>query len=128
MTEKELKKLNRYQLLELLLVQTKRADQLQEQVDELKEQMESRALNLSKLGSIAEAAMQVSGVLEASQRAADLYFESAKNQADAIVADARRQASSIIVEAEARAYCMTELQQEHGSAAVENRDADDENV
>ena len=128
MTEKELKKLNRYQLLELLLVQTKRADQLQEEVDGLKAQMESSALNLSKLGSIAEAAMQVSGVLEASQRAADLYFESAKKQADAILADARRQANAIILEAEARAYCMTELQQESGHTAAEKRNADDENV
>ena len=128
MTEKELKKLNRYQLLELLLVQTERADHLQEKVDELTEQLELRSLNLSKLGSIAEAAMQVSGVLEASQRAADLYFESAKKQADELIAQARRKASSIIVEAEARAYCMTEMQQKFFGTTVESQNTDDEKV
>ena len=35
LTEKELKKLNRYQLLELLIIQTERADSLQAQVEEL---------------------------------------------------------------------------------------------
>ena len=38
MTEKDLRKLNRYQLLELLIVQTDRADKLQAKLDELEKQ------------------------------------------------------------------------------------------
>ena len=34
MTDKELKNLNRYQLLELLIIQTKRADKLQAALEE----------------------------------------------------------------------------------------------
>ena len=100
MTEKELKKLNRYQLLELLVRQTERADQLQKKVEELEERLEARELNLSKLGSIAEAAMHITGVFEASQQAADLYLEAAKKQADDILAAARGQAESMAAQTE----------------------------
>lgn len=100
MTEKELKKLNRYQLLELLVVQTERADDLQKKVEELEKKLEERELNFSKLGSIAEAAIQVSGVFETAQQAADMYLDSARKEAADIVANARRQASLIITHAE----------------------------
>ena len=93
MTEKELKKLNRYQLLELLLVQTERADSLQQKADQLQAKLDERELRFARLGSIAEASVYVSGVFEAAQKAADLYLESAKKQADELVAQARLQAA-----------------------------------
>ena len=93
-TEKELKKLNRYQLLELLIVQTERADKLQKQVEELERQLEAREFKISQLGSIAEAAVSVCGVLEAAQKAADLYVEAARKQADEMLAQAGIQAAA----------------------------------
>ena len=93
MTEKELKKLNRYQLLELLLMQTERADSLQQKADQLQAQLDERELRFAQLGSIAEASVCVSGVFEAAQKAADLYLESARKQADELVEQARRQAA-----------------------------------
>lgn len=45
MTEKELKKLNRYQLLELLLAQTERADTLQKKVEELESKLVHYKIN-----------------------------------------------------------------------------------
>ena len=42
MTEKDVRKLNRYQLLELLIVQTERADKLQARLDALEAQMENQ--------------------------------------------------------------------------------------
>ena len=92
MTEKELKKLNRYQLLELLLVQTERADSLQQKADQLQAKLDERELRFAQLGSIAEASVCVSGVFEAAQKAADLYLESAKKQADELLEKARREA------------------------------------
>lgn len=112
MTEKELRKLNRYQLLDLLVTQTERANELQKKVEELEERLRERDLNLSKLGSIAEAAIHVAGVFEASQQAADLYLETAKKQADETLAYARRRAASIIIEAETKARCSSDIQME----------------
>lgn len=53
MTQKELKKLNRYQLLELLVMQTERADALEKTVEELRARLEERDLRFSQMGSIA---------------------------------------------------------------------------
>ncbi len=92
MTEKELKKLNRYQLLELLVMQTERADSLEKQVEELQARLDDRELRFARLGSVAEAAVCVSEVFEAAQRAADLYLEAAKKQADELLEQARSQA------------------------------------
>lgn len=103
MTEKELKRLNRYQLLDLLVMQTERADKLQKQVEDLEKRLKDREINLSNLGSVAEAAMQMTGVFEASQQAADLYLETAQKRARALLLHARRRADSIIAEAEKKA-------------------------
>ena len=91
MTEKDLKKLNRYQLLELLVVQTERADKLQQRLEEAERKLTEQDLQLTTLGSIAEASLALQGVFQAAQNAADMYLEEAKKQADAIVAQARAQ-------------------------------------
>lgn len=75
MTEKELKRLRRAELLEMLLEQTKEAEELKKELSESKKQLKSREIKLEKAGSIAEAALQVNGVFEAAQEAAAQYLE-----------------------------------------------------
>ena len=116
LTEKDLKKLNRYQLLELLIIQTERADELQKKLDELENELTLREFNMSQLGSLAEASLQISGVIEAAQESADMYLRAAQKQADLILAHARRQAASIIVKAEMQAR---EISGEHTKDAEE---------
>ena len=99
MTEKELKKLNRYQLLELLLMQTERADDLQKRLDDLVHMVRAKA----DLGSIAKESMQVSGVVEAAQKAADFYLDAARAQAAEIIQEAHQQAAEIVAQAEKKA-------------------------
>ena len=113
LTEKELRKLNRYQLLELLIFQTKRADELQRKLDELEEKNREQKLQLSKLGSIADASMQLSGVFQSAQKAADLYLDAAKKQAGELIEDAQRQAAAITGSAELKLRYLSILQQEH---------------
>ena len=100
MTEKKLKKLNRYQLLELLLIQTERADKLQAQLDEAEKKLNDKEVKISTLGSVADASLQLSGVFEAAQDAAEIYISSAKKQAEEIEAEAIRNAE--IIESNAR--------------------------
>lgn len=103
MTEKEIKKLNRYQLLELLIAQTERADQLQARLDEAEKALKDRDLKLSSLGSIAEASVQITGVFQAAQEAADLYINSAKKYAKDIETAAYEEAADILAKAKERA-------------------------
>lgn len=100
MTEKELRKLNRYQLLELLIIQTERADRLQEQLEAAQKRLNDKDIRLSALGSIAEASLQLCGVFETAQDAADNYLTAAKRQAIEIEEEARQKAAKIIAEAE----------------------------
>ena len=113
MTEKELRKLNRYQLLELLIIQTERADKLQQKVDALEEQIRNQDIQLTALGSIAEASLQLGGVFEAAQKSADLFIQAAKKQAEEIVEDAQRTADNII--ADAKDYLQILLANDRGA-------------
>ena len=99
MTEKELKKLNRYQLLELLVIQTERADKLQIALEEAEQRLNDREINISALGSIAEASLHLNGVFEAAQDAADMYINAAKKRAEAIEEEAHKKGAAIIVQA-----------------------------
>ena len=83
MTEKELKKLNRKQLLELLLKQTERADELQRRLDEAEKRLRDRAIAVSEAGSFADAAIKLNGVFEAAEAAAAQYLENVKRSASA---------------------------------------------
>ena len=111
MTEKELKKLNRYQLLELLVMQAERADDLQQKLDAMEKLVSAQELQMSNLGSVADAAIQVSGILEATQKAADLYMDAARRQAAEIVQEARRQGAEILARAEAKAKLLSKMQE-----------------
>lgn len=83
MTEKDLSKLNRKQLLELLLEQTRRVDMLEKQLRAIEVRLNDRIILESEAGSIAEAALKLNGVFEAAQAAADQYLENIKHIADA---------------------------------------------
>lgn len=75
MTEKEMKKLSRADLLELLLQARRENDQLQSEVERLKKRLTDRSIAIQNAGSIAEASLQLSGIFEAAQEAAEQYLE-----------------------------------------------------
>ena len=64
LTEKELKKLNRYELLELLVAQGKKLDRLQAELDEANAELERRKIAVDSSGSMAEAALKLNGIFE----------------------------------------------------------------
>ncbi len=78
MTDKELRRLRRVDLLEMLVEQMKENAALQKQNEELQAGLEERRIKLSNAGSIAEAALQLSGVFESAQEACDRYLESVR--------------------------------------------------
>ena len=103
LTEKDLKKLNRYQLLELLIFQTERAEKLQAKLEDAEKQLQERELKIESLGSIAEASLQLGGVFQSAQDAADLYIRAAQKKAEEIEDDAHKKAAEILSQAQAQA-------------------------
>lgn len=75
MTEKELRRLSRTDLLEMLLEQSKEVQRLQQELEETKQKLKDRRLMEKEAGSIAEAALRINKVFEAAQQAADQYLE-----------------------------------------------------
>ena len=78
MTEKELLKLNKSEMLEIMLAQSREIDSLREQLAEAEARLEDRRITIEKAGSLAEASLKLTKVFEEAQKAADLYLENVK--------------------------------------------------
>lgn len=79
MTEKEMKKLSRADLLELLIEQSQQVQQLRTWLDQAEAKLVSRHIAIEEAGSIAEAALKVNGVFEAAQAASEQYLDNIRN-------------------------------------------------
>lgn len=77
MNRKEVRKLSRLELIELLSEQSAEIDRLKTELETAKKQLENRKLVCNETGNIAQAALELNGVFEAAQRAVEQYLESA---------------------------------------------------
>ena len=83
MTEKELRHLNRKELLEILIDQTKKINLLREKVQGLESELNERKIAITESGSMAEASLKLNGVFAAADKAAQQYLENARmNEAE----------------------------------------------
>ena len=80
-TDKELRHLNRSELLQMLIAQGEENRKLKEQLDEANRKLNKRQLVMENAGSIAEASLRLNGVFEAAEQAARQYLESVKTNA-----------------------------------------------
>lgn len=80
MTEKQLKKLSRRELLEMLVVQTRKVEQLEKQLEAANRKLNDKMIVIENSGSLAEAVMQLNGVFEAAQKAAEQYLENIRGR------------------------------------------------
>lgn len=77
-TDRQLQRLRRDELLEILLEVEQENEQLTKQNLELRSQLANKELSISRAGSLADASVQLSGVLLAAQDAADTYVQNVK--------------------------------------------------
>lgn len=75
MTEKEVQKLKRVELLEILIEQGEEIEKLKSELEDAKKQLENRRICIENAGSIAEASFQLNGIFDAAQSAAQQYLE-----------------------------------------------------
>ena len=74
MEEKKLKKIGKKELLEILLSQANRIDELEKELSKVQKQLESKKFELTECGNLAEAALKLNGVFETAQAAAEQYL------------------------------------------------------
>jgi predicted transcriptional regulator len=82
MIDKELRKLNRLELLEMLVEQSKQIDELQQRLDIAEKKIADRDLKLKDAGTLAEAALKLNDVFEAADAAGKQYVDALKKLYD----------------------------------------------
>ena len=104
------RKLRRVELLELLVAETERSEQLEAELKEAREQLSSREISVKEAGSLAEAVLKLNGVFDAAVSSCAQYEESIKelNKKQLEINSEREYASilkatEIVEEAKARA-------------------------
>ena len=78
MTSKELKHLRRSELLEMLIAQMEENEKQGKLLEGAESALRNRQIDIENAGSIAEASLQLNGVFEAAQSAAEQYLENVR--------------------------------------------------
>ena len=79
MTDRQLRKASRIDLLKLLLEQRKENESLREEIAQLTEQIQQRQITIDQSGTLAEAALKLSGIFDAAETACRYYTENIRN-------------------------------------------------
>ena len=75
MINKELKKLGRRELVDIIYQMKKNEQEMQAEIATLKEELQDKRMKLSEVGSIAEASVSITDVFSTAQKTADLYLQ-----------------------------------------------------
>ncbi|MBE6919516.1 MAG: hypothetical protein E7469_07520 [Ruminococcaceae bacterium] len=75
MTEKDLRKLSRADLLEMLIQQSEELRETREKLAAAEAAAEKKEMAINKAGSIAEASLQLTGIFEAAEASCQHYIE-----------------------------------------------------
>ncbi len=99
MPDRELRRMSRTELVEIIFALKQSEDQLRAENAALTAQLQQRQLHIENAGSIAQAALELNRVFEAAQAAADDYAASVRAKADAeaaqIIARAKAEAAAL---------------------------------
>ncbi len=102
MTDKDIRRLSKTDLLALLREQEDELQKAQAQIARLQANLQDRSTHLEKCGSIAEASLQLNRVFQAAQAAADQYMAEIRDKRDGADAEAKQIVERAQREAEAR--------------------------
>lgn len=137
MAEKELRRMSRPELIEIIYALKSNEESLQKKNAHLEEQLNDRTIQISEAGSIAEAALQLNDIFSTAQIAADDYLTSIKaanvsmeeeqkaaaKEAERVVAEAQAQAEQIVAEANAEAARIMTLAKEKADNTLSEAEA-----
>lgn len=114
--ERELKALNRKELIDIIYQLKKNEQKLQKENEELKSRLEDKRIKIENAGSVAEASIALADVFKAAQSAADKYLaeieerqKSINGDCELLLNEAKEKAETMVREASER---KTELEEE----------------
>lgn len=112
MTDRQLRKASRADLLGILLEQRKENEALRQQISEMQVQLQQRQITIDQSGTLAEAALKLSGIFDAAETACQYYSENIRNLSG------RQEAICRTMERETREKCDRMLEQAKQMAKV----------
>lgn len=98
MTDKELRRLSRADLVEIIYEVRQNEAALQEEVESLKKQLDEKQKKISKAGSLAELSASLNGLFESAQATADQYLQEISDiyeYAQKLKTDTERRAAAV---------------------------------
>lgn len=99
MDERKLKKITKRELLEILLSQAKRIEELELELEDCNEKIKSKEIKIDNVGSIAEASMQLNGIFEAAQATIDQYMANVYDKCKKLEDDTKEECQRLKTEA-----------------------------
>ena len=99
MTDKELRRLHREELLQILIAQQKQIEDLTAALEDSEKALSDRKIAIEESGSLAEAALKLNDVFTSAQQAADMYINETRERIDALRAEADTTVSKARAEA-----------------------------
>ena len=107
MISKELKRLSRRELVDIIYQLKKNEQEKQDKIATLEDALQEKRIRVSVAGSIAEAATDITRIFSTAQRTADLYLneiaamkEETEKECAKMLENARKQAEMILAEAQ----------------------------
>ena len=105
MISKELKKLSRRELVDIIYQLKKNEQEKQEKITSLEEALQEKRIRISVAGSIAEAAVDITNVFSVAQTTADLYLheisymkEETEQECKKMLEEARQRVENILAD------------------------------
>ena len=90
MTDKEFRRLSRSQLIDIIYQLQLKQEELTAENERLSNALDDKRLRISKVGNIAEAALEIHNVMQSAQDAAALYLEEIRIMRDETAEECQR--------------------------------------
>ena len=107
MISNELKRLSRRELVDIIYQLKKNEQEMQEEIESLKNELEDKRIRISIAGSIADAAISVTHLFSTAQMTADLYLreisymkENTEKECEKKIEDAEKMVKKILADGE----------------------------
>lgn len=142
MAEKELRRMSRPELIEIIYALKSNEESLQKKNEGLEEQLNDRRIRVEEAGSIAEAALKLNDIFSVAQTAADDYLNSIKEvnasmeekqqtariEAERTVTEAKAQAEKIVGDANEEAARIIAMAKEQADRTLSEAKATSQNM
>lgn len=90
MNDKKLRKLSKKELFEILLSQSKKIKELEEELKTTKQSLETKRIIISEAGSLAEASLKLNGIFESAEIAIEQYRLNIEEQCQNMIKETKK--------------------------------------